>query len=152
MFGDIHMNVYQRGEGYVVDNSPWFPGEVKYCTLAEKSSIICRNRSPLWKPKLTKLENGTFDINNEINHRCLYGGIHAQNTTIMSHSIHIGMPYVVHNEIQYIHMRGRVVRKKTAFFASIFGLTTIKQAYIPPPPHTSNHHHTSQDDHLFSYN
>lgn len=29
----------------------------------------------------------------------------------MSHSIHIGMPYVVHNEIQYINMRGRVVRK-----------------------------------------
>lgn len=52
----------------------------------------------------------------------------------MPHSIHIGMPYVVHNEIQYINMRGRVVRKKTAFFASIFGLTTIKQAYIPPPP------------------
>lgn len=71
----------------------------------------------------------------------------------MPHSIHIGMPYVVHNEIQYINMRGRVVRKKTAFLASIFGLTTIKQAYIPPPPHTSNHHHhTSQDDHLFSYN
>lgn len=54
----------------------------------------------------------------------------------MPHSIHIGMPYVVHNEIQYINMRGRVVRKKTAFFASIFGLTTIKQAYIPPPPLT----------------
>lgn len=55
---DIYTSVYQRRKGFVVVNSPWFPGEVKYWTLAEKSSIICRNRSPLWESnyKIRKTE------------------------------------------------------------------------------------------------
>lgn len=55
---DIYTSVYQRRKGFVVVNSPWFPGEVKYWTLAEKSSIICRNRSPLWESnyKIIKTE------------------------------------------------------------------------------------------------
>lgn len=52
----------------------------------------------------------------------------------MSQSIYKGVPYVAHNKIQYMNMRGRVVLKMTAFVPSTFGLTTIKQAYIPPPP------------------
>lgn len=51
----------------------------------------------------------------------------------MSHSIYKGVPYVAHNKIQYMNMRGRVVLKMIAIVPSTFGLTTIKQAYIPPP-------------------
>lgn len=52
----------------------------------------------------------------------------------MSHNIYKGVPYVAHNKIQYMNMRGRVVLKMIAFVPSTFGLTTIKQAYITPPP------------------
>lgn len=69
----------------------------------------------------------------------------------MSQSIYKGVPYVAHNKIQYMNMRGRVVLKMTAFVPSTFGLTTIEQAYIPPPPLINYHqHHTSPEDHLFS--
>lgn len=77
---DIYTSVYQRRKGFVVVNSPWFPGEVKYWTLAEKSSIICRNRSPLCESNYKIRKNGTFDIDNEMNRRCLYGCVHAQST------------------------------------------------------------------------